>query len=58
MYLKYYSVITNDKAPTYRNLVEEHQPQEEYNFKAYLSFIYYAPLLFAGPSVTFNAFNS
>ncbi|CAK83650.1 unnamed protein product (macronuclear) [Paramecium tetraurelia] len=43
---------------TYRERVQEPQPIEEYNFLGYLSFLFYVPLLFSGPSMGYNAFNS
>ncbi|CAD8107907.1 unnamed protein product [Paramecium sonneborni] len=53
--------IHNEKqnqVKTYRDRVEENQPIEEYNFVGYLSFLFYVPLLFSGPSMGYNAFNS
>ncbi|CAD8107450.1 unnamed protein product [Paramecium sonneborni] len=55
------SKYSNEKADlikTYRDRVEENQPLEEYNFIGYLSFLFYVPLLFSGPSIGYNAFNS
>ena len=43
---------------TLKDLVKEHQPQDDYNFVSYISYLYYTPLLFAGPTITFNAFNA
>ncbi|CAD8176270.1 unnamed protein product [Paramecium pentaurelia] len=42
----------------YRDLVKQNQDITEYNFLAYLAYIYYTPLFITGPTITFNAFNA
>ncbi|CAD8082638.1 unnamed protein product [Paramecium sonneborni] len=55
---KYDLIHEKPEFTTYRARVQEPQPLKEYNFLGYLSFLFYVPLLFSGPSISFNAFNS
>ena len=58
--IDYSRISTNSGSENldYKSRQESPRPKSEYSFRNYFTYLFYSPLYIAGPTITFNAFQS